>query len=181
VLSYSPLVAGLTQLPLAIALIGAAGAAPALIGWIGRKRTLAAGLSVLAGGLAWLAQVPVGGTFAGSILGPSLLVGVGIGLAFLPVNAVAVAGVSDRDTGLASGVINTTQQAGGALGLAVASALATSRTTALLAHAATAADHLAALDGGYRAGFVTAAAFAAAGAVVAMLAVPAGQGHEDES
>ena len=178
VLGYTPLIAGLTQLPLAITLIGAAGVAPVLIGAIGRKGTLAAGLAVLAGGLAWLAQVPVAGTFAGAILGPSLLIGIGIGLAFVPVNAIAVAGVADGDTGLASGVINTTQQAGGALGLAISSAVATAQITNLLPRAATAASRLAALTSGYQLGFLASAAFAAAAALVALIAVPGGRDGE---
>ena len=172
VLGYTPLVAGLTQLPLAVTLVGAAGAAPVLIGVIGRRGTLAAGLVVVAGGLGWFALVPVDGTFTGTILGPSLLVGLGLGLAFVPVNAIAVAGVDDRDMGLASGVINTTQQVGGAFGLAVASALATARTTPLLAHAASATARLAALNSGYQAGFAASAAFAAVAALVTVLTVP---------
>jgi EmrB/QacA subfamily drug resistance transporter len=172
VLGYTPLAAGLTQLPLAITLVGAAGVAPVLIGVIGRRGTLAAGLVVVAGGLGWLALAPVGGTFTGTILGPSLLVGLGVGLAFVPVNAIAVAGVDDRDMGLASGVINTTQQVGGALGLAVASALATASTTPLLAHAASATARVAALNSGYQAGFAASAAFAAVAALVTVLTVP---------
>jgi EmrB/QacA subfamily drug resistance transporter len=172
VLGYTPLAAGLTQLPLAITLVGAAGVAPVLIGVIGRRGTLAAGLVVVAGGLGWLALAPVDGTFTGTILGPSLLVGLGLGLAFVPVNAIAVGGVDDRDMGLASGVINTTQQVGGALGLAVASALATARTSPLLAHAASATARVAALNSGYQVGFAASAAFAAVAALVTVLAVP---------
>jgi EmrB/QacA subfamily drug resistance transporter len=180
VLGYTPLTAGLTQLPLAVVLIGAAGVAPVLIGAIGRKFTLAAGLTILAGGLAWFTQVPVDGTFAGSILGPSLLVGAGLGLAFVPVNAIAVAGVTDHDTGLASGLINTTQQAGGALGLAVASAVATAEITHLLPQAASATARLAALTSGYQQGFLVSAAFAAFAALVTLVAVPGGKDGEHD-
>jgi hypothetical protein len=178
VLGYTPLKAGLTQLPLAVVLIGAAGAAPALIAAIGRKGTLAVGLSVLAGGLAWFTQVPVAGTYAGSILGPSLLVGIGLGVAFVPINAIAVSGVAYRDTGLASGVISTSQQAGGALGLAVASAMATAQITHLLPQAVTATDRLAALTSGYQMGLIASAAFAAAAALVTLIAVPGGKDGE---
>ncbi|HEY7262547.1 MAG TPA: DHA2 family efflux MFS transporter permease subunit [Trebonia sp.] len=178
VLGYTPLKAGLTQLPLAVVLIAAAGAAPALIAAIGRKVTLAAGLAVLAGGLAWFTQVPVAGTYAGSILGPSLLVGIGLGLAFVPINAIAVSGVADGDTGLASGVINTSQQAGGALGLAIASAVATAQIAHLLPQAATAPDRLAALTSGYQMGFLASAAFASAAALVTLIAVPGGKDGE---
>jgi EmrB/QacA subfamily drug resistance transporter len=178
VLGYTPLAAGLTQLPLAVILIGAAGAAPALIGAVGRKGTLAGGLFLLSGGLAWLAQAPAAGTFAGAILGPSLLIGVGMGLAFVPANAIAVSGVGDRDTGLASGLINTTQQAGGALGLAITSALAAARTAPLLQHAAGEAARLAALTSGYQAGFAASAALAAIAAGITAIAVPGGRDEE---
>lgn len=175
VLGYSPLTAGLTQLPLAVILVAAAGAAPVLMRALGRRGTLAAGLILLSGGLGWLVQAPVGGTFLATILGPSLLIGVGMGLAFVPVNAVAVSGVAAEDTGLASGIINTTQQVGGALGLAIATALATARTSAAAHHAAVS---LTALNAGYQAGFAAAAAFAAVAAVVSLLAVP--RGHQSE-
>ena len=178
VLGYTPLVAGLTQLPLAITLIGAAGTAPVLIRVIGRKATLAGGLAVVAGGLGWLALIPVNGTFTGAILGPSLLIGVGLGLAFVPINAIAVADVSDRDMGLASGIINTTQQVGGAFGLAVASALATARTTPLLEHAAYGTARVAALASGYQVGFAASAAFAAIAALITVLTVPGEKKHE---
>ncbi|MDQ0945951.1 MFS transporter [Streptomyces sp. V1I1] len=118
VLGYSPLAAGLTQLPLALALM----AAPVVAGRVGG--TLVPGLLVLAAGLTWLARVPLDGTFVRDLLGPSLLIGSGLGLAFVPLTALGVTGVSVGRAGVASGLINTTRQVGGALGLALFTAVA---------------------------------------------------------
>lgn len=118
VLDYSPLTAGLTQLPLAGALMAASAVA-------GRSRsTLLPGLVVLATGLLWLARLPLDGTFLADLLGPSLLIGLGLGLAFVPLTALGVGGVDPRHAGVAGGLINTTRQVGGALGLAILTSLA---------------------------------------------------------
>ena len=93
---------------------------------VGYKPVLAAGMALIAGGLIWFARISTHGSFLTDILGPSLLAAVGLGFAFVPVTIAAVAGVSDRDQGLASGMINTAQQVGGALGLAILSAISTS-------------------------------------------------------
>lgn len=118
VLDYSPLTAGLAQLPLAGALMAASAVAGRL------RSTLLPGLVVLAGGLLWLARLPLGGTFLADLLGPSLLIGLGLGLAFVPLTALGVTGVDPRHAGVAGGLINTTRQVGGALGLAVLTSLA---------------------------------------------------------
>jgi MFS family permease len=83
-------------------------------------------MALIAGGLIWFSQISVHGSFLADILGPSLLAAIGLGLAFVPQTIAAVSGVADREQGLASGMINTTQQVGGALGLAVLSAISTS-------------------------------------------------------
>ena len=127
VLGYSALQAGLSQLPLAVTTIAAAGAASRLVSRVGVKTTLARGLALLATGLAWLAQVGTATTFAAGILGPSLLVGVGLGLAFVSLTIGAVSGVPGPQAGLASGLINSSQQIGGALGLAIAATIAAAR------------------------------------------------------
>jgi MFS family permease len=87
----------------------------------------------IAAGLVWFGQVSVGGGFAADILGPSLLAAVGLGLAFVPQTIAAVSGVAEREAGLASGLINTSQQVGGALGLAVLATIANSRTDDVVA------------------------------------------------
>ncbi|WP_182900561.1 MFS transporter [Microbispora sp. H10830] len=118
VLGYSPLEAGLTQLPLALTLVLAPLAAGRL------RRTLVPGLLTLAAGLAWLARAPEDGTFLVDLLGPTVLVGAGLGLAFVPLTALGVAGVPGERAGAASGLITTTRQVGGALGLAVLTSVA---------------------------------------------------------
>ncbi|MET9778974.1 MFS transporter [Streptomyces sp. NPDC006367] len=118
VLGHSPLEAGLTQVPLAAALMAASWGAGRLRG------TLLPGFLVLAAGLLWLARLPVDGTFLADLLGPSVLVGTGLGLAFVPLTGLGVADVEPRHAGVAGGLINTSRQVGGALGLAALTALA---------------------------------------------------------
>jgi Major Facilitator Superfamily len=93
---------------------------------VGFKPILAAGMVLITGGLLWFSQIDPEGTFLSDILGPSLLAAVGLGFAFVPVTIAAVSGVEDREQGLASGLINTSQQVGGALGLAIIAAIANS-------------------------------------------------------
>jgi EmrB/QacA subfamily drug resistance transporter len=126
VLGYSAIHAGLSYLPLAVSIIVSAGIASQLVTRIGFKPILAMGMALIAGGLIWFSQISVHGSFASDILGPSLLVAVGLGFAFVPVTIAAVSGVPDREQGLASGMINTSQQVGGALGLAILSAISVS-------------------------------------------------------
>ena len=126
VLGYSPIKAGLSYLPLAVTIILSAGIASQLVTKVGFKPILATGMALIAAGLVWFPQISVDGTFLGDILGPSLLAAVGLGFAFVPVTIAAVSGIEDREQGLASGLINTSQQVGGALGLAVLAAIANS-------------------------------------------------------
>jgi EmrB/QacA subfamily drug resistance transporter len=124
VLGYSPIKAGLSYLPLAISIILSAGIASGLVTKVGFKPILATGMALIALGLLWFTQISVDGSFLGDILGPSLLAAVGLGFAFVPVTIAAVSGIEDREQGLASGLINTSQQVGGALGLAILAAVA---------------------------------------------------------
>ena len=125
VLGYSAIHAGLSYLPLALMIIVAAGVASQLVTRIGFKPVLAAGMAFIAVALAWFSQVSVGGGFLTDILGPSLLAATGLGFAFVTTTIAAVSGVRDQESGLASGLINTSQQIGGALGLAVLATIAT--------------------------------------------------------
>jgi EmrB/QacA subfamily drug resistance transporter len=124
VLGYSPIKAGISYLPLAVTIILAAGVASGLVTKVGFKPILAIGLACIALGLIWFTQISVDGTFLGDLLGPSLLAAIGLGFAFVPVTIAAVSGIEDREQGLASGLINTSQQVGGALGLAILAAVA---------------------------------------------------------
>src|SRR3954454_23466470 len=128
VLGYSAIRAGLSYLPLAVSIILSAGIASQLVTRIGFKQVLAAGMVFIAAGLIWFSQISVHGSFASDILGPSLLAAVGLGFAFVSTTIAAVSGVADHESGLASGLINTSQQVGGALGLAILAAISTSVT-----------------------------------------------------
>ena len=133
VLAYSAIKAGTSQLPLAVGIILAAGMAAPLVAHLGVRRVLIAGLALFAGGLVWFAQLPVHGSYLADLLGPSLLIALGLGFAFVPITILAETSVKDREYGLASGLLNTSQQIGGALGLAVLATIATTRTNHLAA------------------------------------------------
>jgi len=128
VLGYSAIKAGLSYLPLAVSIILSAGIASQLVTRIGFKQVMAMGMALIAAALVWFSQISAHGSFLGDILGPSLLAAVGLGFAFVTTTIAAVSGVPDSEAGLASGLINTTQQVGGALGLAVLSAISISVT-----------------------------------------------------
>jgi EmrB/QacA subfamily drug resistance transporter len=134
VLGYEPLKAGLAYLPLAGLIIVSAGGASQLVARLGFKPVLIAGLLFTAAGLFWFSHVSApGGTYVGDVLFPSMLAAVGLGLSFVPVTIGSVTGTEPSEAGLASGLINTSQQVGGALGLAVLVTVATNRTDSVLA------------------------------------------------
>ncbi len=123
-------------------------------------------------GLLLFTRLATGGTYLADVLVPSLLVAVGIGLAFVPATISAVSGVASDEAGLASGLVNTSRLFGGALGLAVLATLATARTNSDLhgAHTVHAMD--VALTSGFRLAFIVAAAFALVGAAAAAFGLP---------
>jgi EmrB/QacA subfamily drug resistance transporter len=118
-LGYSPLREGVAFLPLTLALLIGAAAATRLIARIGARPLLAAGAAASAGGMYWLSRVTEHSGYAGGLLGPSLIAGVGLGLLFVPLPMVALSRVAESDSGVASSLVNTGRQVGGALGLAV--------------------------------------------------------------
>jgi EmrB/QacA subfamily drug resistance transporter len=168
VLGYSPIHAGLSYLPLALTIIVAAGLGGQMVTRLGFKPILAAGMLVIALGLFWFSRVSVGGGFVGDILGPSLLAAVGLGFGFVTTTIAAVSGVNEREQGLASGLINTSQQIGGALGLAVLSTIATTHTHNALA-SGSGLPH--ALTDGFQAAFLGGAAIAALGFVATLVLI----------
>ena len=103
----------------------ASGVAQALVTRIGVKPVLAFGMATILGGLLWFTQISVNGTYSADLLGGFLLIGVGLGFSFVPVSIAALAGVTQQDAGLASGLINTSQQIGGALGVAILTTVST--------------------------------------------------------
>jgi len=169
VLGYSPLHAGLSYLPLAVTIIVAAGLGGQLVTRFGFKTILAAGMALVAVGLVWFSQVSVSGGFLSDILGPSLLAAIGLGFGFVTSTIAAVSGVEEREQGLASGLINTSQQIGGALGLAVLSTIATSRTDHVLASGASSLPG--ALTDGFQSAFLGGAVIAALGCVATLILI----------
>jgi EmrB/QacA subfamily drug resistance transporter len=176
VLGYDPLKTGLSYLPLAFAIIFAAGAASQLVTRVGYKPPLTAGLLMIAGALLWFSQVSVGGGYVSDVLFPSILVGVGLGFAFVPVTVAAVAGTRPDEAGLASGLINTSQQVGGALGLAILAALANSRTADVIAGGEN--NHAAALTEGFQRAFLVGSGFALVGAILAAVMIATSDSRE---
>jgi EmrB/QacA subfamily drug resistance transporter len=173
VLGYSAIRAGLAFLPMTLCIVVGSALASRLVTRIGAKPLLVAGMSALTLGLALFTAVSATGTYLGSVLVPSLLVAIGIGLAFVPATISAVAGVAPHEAGLASGLVNTSRLFGGALGLAILAALATARTNSDL-HRTGGGVHAvhAALTGGFQLAFLVAAAFALIGGLVAVFGLP---------
>jgi MFS family permease len=170
VLGFSPIKTGISYLPLAVGIIVSAGLASQAVTRLGFKPPLIAGLLLIAGALVWFAQVPgIGGSYSADVLGPSLLAAVGLGLSFVPVTIAAVAGTKPQEAGLASGLINTSQQVGGALGLAILATIANSRTQSLF-HAGVHSSAVA-LTKGYDRAFLVGAGFAFLGAILAAVLI----------
>ena len=164
VLGYSPLQVGLAFLPANLIMgVFSLGLSAKLVMRFGIRLPLATGLLLAAVGLALFTRAPVHGSFAVDVLPSMILLGFGAGMAFNPVLLAAMSDVSPTESGLASGIVNTSFMMGGALGLAVLASLAASRTHSLLASGD---DRLVALNGGYHAAFLVGALFAAAAAVL---------------
>jgi EmrB/QacA subfamily drug resistance transporter len=169
VLGYSAIHAGLSYLPLALLIMASAGIASQLVTKIGYKPVLAAGLLFIVIGLVWFSRVSVGGGFTTDILGPSLFAAAGLGFAFVTTTIAAVSGVEESEAGLASGLINTSQQIGGALGLAVLSTVAISRTDDVLASGDP--DRVNALTEGFQSAFLGGAGIALLGFVLTLILI----------
>jgi len=168
VLGYSALKTGLTFLVTAGAVIPVAGASQALTTRIGPRPVLATGLALITGGMLFYTQIPVDGSFVSNLLVGYLLVGVGMAFAFIPMSIAALAGVEAREAGLASGLINTSQQVGGALGVAIASTVAFTHATSLLK---TGSSQPSAYTSGFALAFWVLAGISAAGVVAALVLV----------
>jgi EmrB/QacA subfamily drug resistance transporter len=169
VLGYSPIHAGLSYLPLAVTIIIAAGVGGQLVTRWGFKPILATGMLAIALGLAWYSRVSVGGGFLADILGPSLLAALGLGFGFVTSTIAAVSGVREHEQGLASGLINTSQQIGGAVGLAVLSTIATTRTHHILSVGGSDLPH--ALTSGFQAAFLAGSVIAALGFAATLILI----------
>jgi EmrB/QacA subfamily drug resistance transporter len=168
VLGFSAMQTGAAYLAIALTAVVSSGISQALVTRIGVKPVLTTGMTLLAGGLLYFTQVSPQGSYLGDLLPGFLLVGVGLGFSFVPISIAALSGIGDREAGLASGLINTTQQVGGALGLAVLATISTTRTENLLASGTEPAS---ALTTGFAAAFWVGVGFALISLAATLLAL----------
>lgn len=165
---YSALQTGLAFLPHALAAMIAAPVASQLVSRLGVKRTLVIGIVAAMVGLLLLIGISVEGSFVRDILPGTVIVGLGIVIGIVTVTIAATSGVRERDQGLASGLLNTSQQIGSAIGLAILVAVATVRTEAV---SASTGNFAVATTGGFQAALGVGAGFAALGILVAVLVI----------
>jgi MFS family permease len=144
------------------------GIAAQLVNRVGVKPVLVVGMAALTGGLVWFTQVSVVGSYWVDLLPGFLMVAVGLGFSFVPISIAALAGVQASEAGLASGLLNTSQQIGGALGIAALSAIATSTTTSDLK---TGTAPAIALTNGFQSAFIAGALVGVVGILVSIFVV----------
>ncbi|MTD43570.1 DHA2 family efflux MFS transporter permease subunit [Conexibacter sp. W3-3-2] len=176
VLGKDALATGLAYLPLALTIIFAAGAASQLVTRIGFKNTLMIGLLLVGAGLFWFSRVSADGSYAADVLVPSIIAGAGLGFSFVPVTIAAVTGTKPQEAGLASGLINTSQQIGGALGLAILSTIATASTNDAAGPAGQVTPL--ALTEGYRDAFLVGSIFALVAVVLCLTIISSRDSRE---
>jgi MFS family permease len=168
VLGFSALETGLGYLAVALTAVVASGAAQALTTKMGAKPVLASGMALLAAGLILFTQISVDGSYVADLLPGFILIGVGLGFAFVPVSIAALAGATGEEAGLQSGLINTNQQIGGAIGLAILITISTTRSDNLIDDGV---SELTALTDGYSLAFWVAAGIAILGVIVTLFAL----------
>jgi len=177
VLGYGPLKAGLAYVPLSLLIITSAGVASQLVTRIGFKPTLITGMLFVTAGLLWFSQVSApGGSYVGDVLFPSMLAAVGLGFAFVTSTIAAVTGTEPSEAGLASGLINTSQQVGGALGLAITATVASSATSSAFEDGERV--RTVALTDGFQNAFLTCAGLALLGAILAAVLISSRDSRE---
>ncbi len=169
VLGYTPLGAGVAYLPLAAGVASATAVANRLVARVGPRPLAIAGLAIAAVGIALLGRAPVGGEYLRDVLPAMIVVGLGAGLSFVSITTAALASVDEEASGLASGLLSTSVQLGGALGVAALVAVASERSSGLLASGSA---PLAAQVGGLQLAFLIAAAVSLVASLVATLALP---------
>ncbi len=165
VLGYSPLEAGLAFLPMPLTIAACTRTATRLTGRHGAGPVLAAGMALIAAGMLLFTRVAVDGGYASDVLVPALLCSAGIGFSFVPVTIAATAGVHRTEAGLASGLVNTSRQMGGSVGLALLATVATQHSADLAGDV----SKLEALTEGFQRAFALGAVIALAGALVSAL------------
>jgi len=168
VLGYSAMKTGVAYLAVAGTSIVWANVAAALVGRVGVKPLIAAGMAILGLGMLLFTQVSVGGSYAADLLPGFLILAFGMALCFVPISIAALAGVKQAEAGLASGLINTSQQIGGAVGIALLSTVAISRTESEVASGAALPE---ALTSGFQLAFWVGTGIAAAGVIAALVLI----------
>ena len=174
VLGYSPIKTGLSYIPLSFGIMASAALGSTIATKVGFKPVLIGGMFLVTIALLWWSRISPDGSYVGDVLGPSVVAALGLGFSFVPVTIGAVAGVEERESGLASGLINTSQQVGGALGLAILATVANSVTEGPLARAMASGDQAAAaaaLTDGFQDAFLVGAAFAALGLLLTLIMI----------
>jgi EmrB/QacA subfamily drug resistance transporter len=173
VLGYSALKAGLAYLLVAGVIILAAGASQALVTRIGVRTVLIAGMALTIAGLLWFSQVSVGGSYQVNLVPGFILAGLGLGFSFVPVQIASLVGVSHDEAGIASGLINTSQQVGGALGVAILSTITFTRVDSYMtSHGNNPALFPNALVDGFNVAFLAGAGLALIGLIATLLYIP---------
>ena len=168
VLGYSALQTGLAWLAASITSVVLAGLSQALVTRVSAKLVMAVGMGLIGGGILWTTAAPVHGAFWHDLAGPFFVAGAGTAFAFIPVSIAALAGIAEKEAGLASGLLNTSQQIGGAIGVAIASTVAATHSRTLIDSGSAAP---AALTGGFQWAFWVCGAIALAAIPVTFLLV----------
>ncbi|HEY1705095.1 MAG TPA: MFS transporter [Trebonia sp.] len=180
---YSPVRSGVAYLPMVAAIMVGAGLSSQLVARIGARPLITAGPLLAAGGMLWLSRITEQSTYAGGLLGPLMLTGLGMGLTFVPLSLVALAKVPHKDTGVASSLLNTGQQVGGSIGLAILGTVAWSAVASNTKSAITAAHgaHLSAaaqtalsnhaLAYGFGRGYLVAAGISVLAVIIALVMI----------
>jgi predicted MFS family arabinose efflux permease len=168
ILGYSALKTGFAYLLVAIVIIVSAAASQALVTRFGIKSILTIGMALLTLGILWFTMVSVNGSYAVDLVPGFILAGVGLGFSFVPDSIAALTGVRNQEAGVASGLINTSQQIGGALGVALLLTVATSRTTTL---AGDGESQAAATVGGFQYAFAVGAGLAFLGLLATLFVI----------
>src|SRR6478609_3918734 len=168
VLGYSALQTGLAWLAASVTSVALAGLSQALVTRVSAKLVMAVGMGLIGGGILWTTAAPVDGRFWHDLDGPFFVAGAGTAFAFIPVSIAALAGIAAREAGLASGLLNTSQQIGGAIGVAIASTLAATHTQTLVQSGAAPSD---ALTSGFQWAFWVCGAIAVAAVPITLLLV----------
>ena len=168
VLGFSPLVAGISFLPMTAALFAVSRLSPRLLTRFGAKPLMVAGLLPAVAGMVWLSRISPGTGYVCGVLGPMLLLGGGMGVAFVPLTMASLAGVRPQDSGAASSMVNVTQQVGGSLGLAI---LVTAFSTSVRNAAGPARAHQQLIVHGMASAFTLSAVFYVLALVIVLLVI----------